>query len=103
MSERDSYALDVARMNMDPTKTALHHRAEEWEKHQLKAYAIIVMLPDGTVQVDFSFHEAEHVDLQHIGAGAKQLYLRCKEMIEKAALDESALGIRPIDSPFRDH
>lgn len=79
-------------------RTALEHRAEEFHRGKLQAFAVIAMhAGDGRVTVDFSFEHASEEQLRYIGAGASQLVSRIREEMLGRTGDKT---FRPIDNPF---
>lgn len=57
----------------------LHERAEQWEKEQHLAYAVVTVSPDGTINVDFDCEDIKNVgQLDALGLGVANLYEHMK-------------------------
>jgi hypothetical protein len=68
------------------SKCQLHARAEQWERNELRSYAIVVIMADGTVNVDFDLNELSPDEIGRCGAGTEALYKQLCAMQVQAAV-----------------
>jgi hypothetical protein len=59
----------------------LHEHAEQWEKGQVRSFAVVAIYQDGTITCDFDIEDVKDVgELNALGAGVANLHGHLKSI-----------------------
>ena len=66
-------------------KSALHMRAEEWERNRLRSFAVVTIDGDLNVNMDFDIKDMTFDELCQLGAGVKEIFKHLQTLAAQRA------------------
>ena len=65
----------------DKTASKLHQHAEQWERGQLRSFAVVTIYESGDVFCDFDIEDAKSIgEINALGAGIANLHAHLKTL-----------------------